>query len=509
MQSFANISELASSHTADRYRFRGYVEITTGLACLLSIGVLVTVYSRAKVVTQSKGSRKPKAYFQFWAFHVFAINFMILTVTQNINEIQYRLLAILIWVAISGTVIGIVSLTKFDIETPTHFCRCCHGFSHCIVLWMSLCTSLLFISFVLFSIPTIILVYYLYPARTLLRLPLLTNAVLYINSLLALLLFQCERLFYPCVRNSKPQRIRCRDIMGYCARFRILTEENEEQEKGVVHSKKNCSYKYHCYNRYCLGHWCMQGVCDILKLYIRLAKIENPPLEDRAVVYRNFYATHYNKELLEKKDCLMFTTYLCHPIGTMILLAILILFVIIIHNLTDLHLSSVKDLNLNLLLTLAPTLLLLFVSWYKFDIFYDLKDEEEKSEKEILKEILKQEKLILEKIHPSTEQGAGIPYRLPDASDTTQNDTTPTRPDREANQKSELAQLDTAHTARDTDTTQATGDTAQATRPDATRDVVATPFATESDITPATGGEATGSAVSGETIPLLIVNYKR
>ena len=173
------------------------------------------------------------------------------------------------------------------------------------------------------------------------------------------------------------------------------------------------------------------------------------------------------------------------------ILAILILFIKIIHNLTDLHLSSVKDLNLNLLLTLAPTLLLLFVSWYKFDVFYDLKDEKEESKKELL---LKE---ILEKIHPAT--------RNEDRQLDTSQGVVSTR--QEISQElSELTQLGT-HTARDTDILQAAGDTAQATRPEAdatgdTGDVVATPFATESDITPVTGGEATG-----ETTPL-IVNYK-
>ena len=537
--SFANISELASSHTADSHPiFRSFVEVTTGLACFLSIGVLITVYSRAKVVTQAKdSSRKPKAYFQFWAFHIFATSFAILTITQNFMNHESNnvpSLIMLIWVAVSGFIIGIFSLTKFDIETPTNCCRCCHGFSHCIVLWMSLCTSLSIICFTIFSIPTIILVYYLYPARTLLRLPLLTNAVLYINSLLALLLFQCERFFYPFVKNPKQEKIVCYDIMGTFAKlFKFRTELRKEQliyGRGVKFTElkqkeavdidllndphhfdhinhgpyDNCKISYHlksCCRSCCnsLGN-CVYG---IVIRYLKLIRIRNPPLAERAVAYHNFYATRYNKEVLEEteENCLMYTTYLCHPIGTMILLGILILFVKIIHDLTDLHLSSVKDLNLNLLLTLAPTLLLLFVSWYKFDIFYDLKDEEEESKKEVLlKEILKQEKLILKKIHPATEPGAANEDRQPDASDTTQDVATGNGPNRQGidREMSDLTQLDAAHTSRDIDTPQATGDTAQATRPEVTRavtrdtgDVVATPIATE---TTATEDEATGSS---------------
>ena len=431
------------------------------IASLLSFGVLAIVYSQAKVVTQSKSSRKPKAYFQFWAFHVFATSFVIYTAIQNSHVEQYIIVDITLIPIAFGTIYGFLILTKFDIETPTHFCKCCQGYCHCIVLWMSLCSSLLIITFGLFSIPTIILVYYLYPARTLLRLPLLTNAILYINSLLALLLFQCERLCFLCAKNCKLRTKTCHDDEG-CRIFSL---------------RINVCYRI-CKSRE-----------DYLWYICRnITRIEDQPLEERALTHDEFYSSFYNEEL--KKNYLKAVTYICSPFGTVIILAILILFVIIIHDLTDLHISSVKDLNLNLLLTLAPTLLLLFVSWYKFDLFYDLKDKEEESKKEILKEI---RKLIREKIHPATEPGAANEDRQPDASDTTQDEESgdgtiqTTRPDHKSYQMNELA-LDTAHTSRNTNTPQATGDTlrpeANATRD--TGDVVTTPFATESDITPAT-----------------------
>ena len=448
------------------------------IASFLSVGVLVTVYSQAKIVTQSKGSRKQKAYYQFWAFQVFATSFVLYTVIQNSHIEQYILAITLLSIAL-GILCGMY-ITKFDIETPTHFCKCCQSYCHCIVLWMSLCSSLLITTFALFSIPTIILVYYLYPARTLLRLPLLTNAVIYINSLLALLLFQCERLFYPCMKNVK-----LRDAMGCCKSFE--------------------DYKI-----------CRNFIWN---------EDQQLLLAERTLTHHEFYSSFYNKSELKKYNLKNFI-YICSPFGTVIILAILILFVIIIHELTDLHLSSVKDLNLNLLLTLAPTLLLLFVSWYKFDIFYDLKDEEEESKKELLlKEILEQEKLILKKIHPATEPGAANEDRQPDAI---LDVATGNGPNRQGVDKemSELAQLDTAHTSRDIDTpqatgdtaqatgdtAQATGDTAQATRPEVTRaatrdtgDVVATPIATE---TTATEDEATGSSETTRLIDNNMPDYK-
>ena len=251
MPSFANISELASSHTADRYRNRSLVTITTLLACFVSLSVLGIIYSRAKVVTQSKSSRKPKAYFQFWAFNVFTTSFVIYTTIQNYDEsTSFMTFSILIWVAICTVILSIgtarrVSSTEaettLDIETPTHFCRCCNDCFHYIVFRMSLCSSQSLICFVLFSIPTIILVYYLYPARTLLRLPLLANAIFYINSLLALLLFQCELLCSLCENKVKLTRICCTFLQKrsniLCSIFKRASASTQLNERALTHHK--------------------------------------------------------------------------------------------------------------------------------------------------------------------------------------------------------------------------------------------------------------------------------
>lgn len=151
-------------------------------------------------------------------------------------------------------------------------------------------------------------------------------------------------------------------------------------------------------------------------------------------------------------------------------------------------------------------------------MFVDIKDEKEESKKELLlKEILEQEKLILEKIQPETEPAAGNEDGQLDTSHTTQDDATgdaPIQTPRQGTSRemSEVAQLDTPQAV------------AQATRPeatrDATRDTGTVASTTESGITPATGSEATGSEATGgvvsggeiisdtrETTPLLIQVY--
>lgn len=143
----------------------------------LSLLGLVVVYSKAKIQTRSEGSKKPKAYFQFWAFHIFFIGFLLYTVVDNFThnesrEINYTIGTVtLAWgIVIPVMIVLYIGIGWFDVETPTYcFCCCCVRCSHCMVLLVSLVTFSLFISFSIITVPTLIFIYYLYPARTLAR----------------------------------------------------------------------------------------------------------------------------------------------------------------------------------------------------------------------------------------------------------------------------------------------------------------------------------------------------
>ena len=107
--------------------------------------------------------------------------------------------------------------------------------------------------------------------------------------------------------------------------------------------------------------------------------------------YEKYYQVFKSKSYWSKL-CYFIGYIMISPLGSVILLVALIFFIITVHNLFEMNLSQFTDKSqVEMLFTLVPTLLLLFGSWYRLDLFFD---EEEKSEKELLKEILrKMEKL--------------------------------------------------------------------------------------------------------------------
>lgn len=131
--------------------------------------------------------------------------------------------------------VQILGIAHYELDTPTQCCRGSHYFLLCHYLMIQLSSIILsmFLSLFIFSIPTIILVYYLNPTGTLLHLPLIINAALYMNSLLALLLYQCERCFYPCLKEEveKQQKsiklIFCRSAMEHYVDPSQLHDHNE------------------------------------------------------------------------------------------------------------------------------------------------------------------------------------------------------------------------------------------------------------------------------------------
>ena len=274
--------------------------------------------------TQPTASKKPKAYYQFWAAHVIILALLIYTLKSVNLKITfyigfifglYALMSILTFLYIFGG-------DKFN--TPTHFYTCNW-------LWKKICSILItiaslfmvtvFISLCIIALPTVIFIYYLYPAHTLIRLPFIINSILYINSLLALLLFQCERICYTI-------------------------------------SKR---FWYRCKNKFC-------------------NKSED----------EEFYDMYY-KEIYEaeswKKGIGPLLTYYAQPLLTSGVLTILVLFVRVLADLFRLHHDHFTDKNqVETLILLVPTLLLLFGSWWKLDVFFDIK--EPKSKKELLHEIL-------------------------------------------------------------------------------------------------------------------------
>ncbi len=170
-------------------------------------------------------------------------------------------------------------------------------------------SCLFFILFVITTAPTIILVYYVYPTRTLVRLPFIISAIIYINSLAALLLFQCERAFYI--------NLKCYSGDG--------DDGNHDGEDG-----KDYEYDY-----------------AVKK-------------EDK------YHKRFYYKKIRNKSRQHRYFYYII-PFITFPLLVILIMGVAILSDLTFRHSNNFKN-ELQTLIVVLPTFLLYFGSLYRRDL---------------------------------------------------------------------------------------------------------------------------------------------
>ena len=193
---------------------------TTYIAFVLSAIGCVVVYpiiAENIKIDEKKGStasKKPKAYYQFWGAHVVILTLLIYT---------FRSVNLNITPSIGGIFAAYIVSTIFNyfyifggdkLNTPTQSCIChwfCKKGCSIVVTIISLFMVALFVSLCIIILPTVIFIYYLYPAHTLIRMPFIINSILYINSLLALLLFQCERLCFILVKfiSERLNCIRC------------------------------------------------------------------------------------------------------------------------------------------------------------------------------------------------------------------------------------------------------------------------------------------------------------
>ncbi len=139
-----------------------------------------------------------------------------------------------------------------ELNTPTHCCtgrckKCCHP----ILTFISMLIIAFFLACLSVIIPKVTFVYFLYPTRTLARLPFLITAFIYINSTIALLIFYFENALYVCIEKR-----------GWF---------------GAGYSKKNIEKEYHM-SHYdlttskCMGIFATIGILFLL-MYVVLAAI--------------------------------------------------------------------------------------------------------------------------------------------------------------------------------------------------------------------------------------------
>lgn len=305
------------------------------VACFLTIIIMITIFPLVKETIEARNGHKPKAYFQFWASQVIILALGIWIVVKNSvfnnNGINTNVdnsafvSVILSQICLTGLMIpfylAVCQLTGIDISTPTQCCCCIKNLFHIILIIFSLMITSSFILIFISMIPSIIFIYYLYPVETLAHLPFVINSILYVNSLTALLLYQCERCFSPC---TSPESDELND-KKCCGRICVSSFQKE---------RASAHYKY--YHEYC--KYGLHG-----KL----------PRQDRAKFISKFISCSIE------------------PLGTIIVLVVLVLFIVILSDLLNMDRSKFTDRNqMELLFTLVPTITLLFGSVYNLDFFF-------------------------------------------------------------------------------------------------------------------------------------------
>ena len=344
----------------------------TVIALMLSVigGIVIFPMIAEKIKINDKdkksktaASKKPKAYYQFWATHVVILALLIYTLKSVQMKVTVSLGIIFgFYVAlVLGAFLYLFAGDKFN--TPTQCCIChrfCKKGCSIVVTMTSLFMITLFVSLCIVILPTVIFIYYLYPANTLIRMPFIINSILYVNSLLALLLFQCERL--SCVITK----------LLYCNKC----TKNEDEK---------------FYDEY----------------YNKVFKKGS---------YSGWNILRYGKERIGS-----LLTYLVQPVLTFGILTILVEFIEVLSDLFRLNQDHFDDKDqVETLILLVPTMLLLFGSWWKLDIFFDI--EEPRSKKELLHEIL--EEMKKRKLAIEMESPANLPSEsLQNTADTDTDDT--------------------------------------------------------------------------------------
>ena len=263
--------------------------------------VVLVLYPTIREKTKSTDTKKrPKAFYQFWASNVVILALTVDTlVNNNLDDIMLVTIIIIITSSLSSaTKIYSIYNCYMMLRGGRNTCAQ-YNIMSCILYTASLVLYSTAISLFIVVTPALIFIFYLYPTHTLIRLPFIINSILYTNSLLALLLYQCERLV--------------------CCRCYDVTIASDEEKA--------------------------------------------------------------------RTDC----KHICQPIITICILPALVSFILVINDLFKLQQNHFTDKSeVETLILLVPTLLLLFGSWYRLDVFFDI--EKKKSKEELLSEILEEMK---------------------------------------------------------------------------------------------------------------------
>ena len=194
-------------------------------------------------------------YLYFWSFQflattccIFGLAYLVVELKDAFSHSLATAVFFIIYTAMAFTVLPalhIVFKKRSDRLFPVPFiccCHCCHG-AYCKVIANSIAIwiSLAFLTYLLYSVPSILLAYYVFPSRTLIRLSFIQVAVVVLILALSLLLFLLEKTCLLCFlkHNSCQWHFRKNNLEGapLIGELQGYTQGDDDPLEAVDHPK--------------------------------------------------------------------------------------------------------------------------------------------------------------------------------------------------------------------------------------------------------------------------------
>ena len=326
----------------------------------LSTPLFVTI---SEAINKSSGKRKPKLYYHFWSAVLLIIGGLWgYEVICHIKKsyLYAILLFLMIVMSLYGTIVALSSDEKIKaFSAPLSESCCCAYSKRCRNRWSCFMTiigvyfTISLLTYLLYAVPTIVLVYYLYPTRTLIRVPFIIGAIFYTITLQSLVFYQFEILCYG--HCCKPK---------YRSRIPLVELTDTKNSYGGTQSLEvnNTESKS------------QETVDPLLKINCLCTKCE---WDEQHIEQQYRCNIEYYTE--KSKEDMQSASRQCHTIialarffAGIIILAAFIYGEIVVANLVF---KQTTNTDISSLLTLLPTVLLSIFAWFGRSLIFDVRED--------------------------------------------------------------------------------------------------------------------------------------
>ena len=152
--------------------------------------------------------KPPKLYYHFWSAVCLSFGWLLYQLTNyysNYNISNYTLLSYVSVCSLMNGIVCIAMASSTKEESALLFPApltlvCCNDKARKVYSWLMTVfgyfVTLALVTYIIFAIPSIVFVYYLYPTRTAVRLPFIVGAIFDTIILMSLVLYEIEKFLY-------------------------------------------------------------------------------------------------------------------------------------------------------------------------------------------------------------------------------------------------------------------------------------------------------------------------